>query len=59
MEGKIYTKNNEQWEEQLEYDISSQATKNDRLREIRNIYLKALGRERYDLYQANIDAFNT
>lgn len=36
------------------YNITTSA----RLREIRSNYLKALGRERYDLYRANVDAFN-
>ena len=58
MEGKVYTKN-AQWEDELTYDIDKAGTEHDRLREIRNIYLRALGRERYDLYQVNIDAFNT
>lgn len=37
---------------------SGNTTYSPRLIEIRNHYLRALGRERYDLYRANVDAFN-
>ncbi len=53
--GVIYTKeNNENWENEETF----RATTNARFKEIRDLYLRALGRERYDLYQVNMDAFN-
>ncbi|MCI9177042.1 MAG: hypothetical protein HFJ28_00265 [Clostridia bacterium] len=41
-----------------EFNIRSGGAKNERMKSIREIYLRALARERYDLYRANIDAFN-
>lgn len=35
------------------------ASSGSRFAKIRELYIKALARERYDLYQANIDSFNT
>ena len=53
IKGEIIGKNNK-WKDQVIYDAST----NTRLQTIREAYMKALFRERYDLYQANMDAMN-
>lgn len=50
--GKIIGKDSNWQDEQ----ITDDRVRN--LNTIRAVYLKALARERYDLYQSNVDAFN-
>ncbi len=53
IQGKIIEKDID-GNDQVIADVSS----NERLREIREYYIKALARERYDLYRYNIDSFS-
>ncbi len=53
--GVIYSReNNDDWENEAIFRVETNA----RLKEVRDFYITALGRERYDLYQVNMDAFN-
>ena len=54
--GKTLTKS-DTWEDQVVADITKSGVLDNRLKEIRSFYIKALARERYDLYRANIDSF--
>lgn len=56
IEGKIMGKD-DKWNDTIIYNIATSS--NQRLRDIRAAYIKALARERYDLYQMNMNAFNT
>lgn len=56
IEGKIIVKN-EDWKDEKKTFIDSPTY--EKLNIIREYYIRALGRERYDLYQVNLDAFNT
>lgn len=53
--GTVYRKN-DNWEDEVEY-TARQGLQQNRFGKIQQLYLMALGRERHDLYQANIDAF--
>ncbi len=53
LKGKITEKNGDTGQEELKYD-----TTNSRLKRIRELYIRALARERNDLYQANMRLIN-
>ena len=53
LKGKITEKNIDTGQEELKYD-----TTNSRLKKIRELYIRALARERNDLYQANMNSIN-
>lgn len=53
LKGKITEKNGDTGQEELKYD-----TTNSRLKKIRELYIRALARERNDLYQANMRLIN-
>lgn len=58
IKGIIIGKDNN-WQDYEQYNVSKAGDQNARIREIRSYYIKALARERYDLYQANISSFNS
>ena len=47
------------WEDATKADITKVSDIDKRLKEVREYYIRALGRERYDLYRFNIDSFTT
>lgn len=53
LKGKITEKNGDTGQEELKYD-----TTNPRFKRIRELYIRALARERNDLYQANMRLIN-
>ncbi len=53
LKGKITEKNGDTGQEELKYDAT-----NSRLKKIRELYIRALARERNDLYQANMRLIN-
>ena len=53
LKGKITEKNGDTGQEELKYD-----TTNSRFKRIRELYIKALARERNDLYQSNMNSIN-
>ncbi len=56
--GKTVEKNSN-WEDVIKADVTKVSNIDKRLKEIREYYIRALGRERYDLYRFNIDTFTT
>lgn len=56
IQGKLWGKD-ANWEDTVEVDVTKPGANNERAKTIRELYLRALGRERYGLYQANMDAF--
>lgn len=59
IEGKLMGKD-DNWNDVIELELKNGRSKEkDELFKLRNKYLKALGRSRYDLYQANMSSFNT
>ncbi len=54
--GRIMVKD-ENWNDVVGFDVNQAGQANNRFATIRSYYLRALGRERHDLYQANMDAF--
>lgn len=53
LKGKITEKNGDTGQEELKYD-----TTNPRFKRIRELYIRALARERNDLYQSNMNSIN-
>ncbi len=47
------------WNDTIKADVTGASNEDKRLKEIREYYIRALGRERYDLYRFNIDSFTT
>ena len=58
IKGKLIGQKNDFSGEEVKADVSKSGAVDTRLKEIRQYYLSALGRERYDLYRFNIDTFN-
>ncbi len=59
IKGSVWRKDEITWEDEKVADVTNGSDKDRRLKAIRNLYLHALARERYDLYRANVDAFMT
>ncbi len=57
IKGQIIGKDSE-WNDYIQFNVNNTGAQNERIREIRSHYIKALARERYDLYQANMNAFS-
>lgn len=57
IKGVIMGKDNN-WNDIELFNITKAGAKNERIKTIREYYIRALARERYDLYRANVDAFN-
>ncbi len=57
IEGKTIEKDNN-WNDVVKADATKSGSVDKRLKEIREYYIRALGRERYDLYSTNIGRFS-
>lgn len=57
IKGVIMGKDNN-WNDRELFNVTKAGAKNERIKTIREYYIRALARERYDLYRANVDAFN-
>lgn len=58
MKGKITELDETTNEEKTKYNVSLTGKQNERFKKIREEYIKALARERHDLYQVEMDAVN-
>ena len=59
IKGQIYELDDKKESQVLKYDVSKSGNANSRFKKIRELYIKALARERYDLYQTNMELINT
>ncbi len=58
IKGKIMEKDIVNDTNKVKYDVSLEGEKNNRFKQIREEYIKALARETYDLYQVELDSMN-
>lgn len=58
IKGQIYELDDKKESQILKYDVSRAGDANSRFKKIRELYIKALARERYDLYQTNMELIN-